>query len=56
MKIQSLILRTYGMLLEEFGDEENHLLALIKARGVKMNEIVTKDFYDVLKEEGYEVD
>ncbi len=53
--LHSSVLRTYGMLVDELGND-THLLALISARDAEMDEIVTKDFYDVLKEKGYEVD
>jgi len=53
MAITELYLRTYQTLIDEIGDER--IKALVSAHGVKLDEIVTKDFYDVLREEGYEV-
>ena len=47
---------TYEELINNANDDLNHLKALIFARGVKPSDEVDEAFFDVLEEEGYQVE
>lgn len=44
----------YCDLLNKYPEDEQHLRALISARGVDLSDEVDEAFMDVLDEEGYE--